>query len=503
MIQPIRRLARYSLPAARRWSPWFAVLVGYLLSRWYFHAVKGVALDTSGLSWYWQFLDPSLLEADLAKSLWLLHSQPPGFNAFLGVVVKLFHEGPNRRAAFSVAYVIFGIVLHGALFSSLLTARVGRWYSVAWTLLFAFSPGSILYENWLFYSYPVAALVITAAALTGPASRGKSGALWGLGGVVALAALTRSSLHLLWVVSIAGVLLMGWPQHRRRFLFPAALAVALTLGLYAKNGILFGSFSASSWGGLSLSKLAVDQTPPAELDVLIAEGTVAPIARIMTFRDLDEYAPADRADPEALLPPTRHPSLDSILKSNGNRNVNHRGYVTVGRRYAEASWAMLRARPATYIMNWQRAWWTYANPVAEYWDLDLNRRRIATTHSLYNRYLYGVWGEWTPTVEPHFAFKVESLRTRFSIGWMALLLIALIWTPIRLLRDRVHRRAFDASTSLLVFAWCTIAFCAIVANSIEVGENHRIRFEVEPLIFLLVAATVDDLGRRLYRPRPG
>ena len=39
-----------------------------------------------------QYLDPLLLKSDLLKSLFYLHSQPPIFNLFLGIVLKLSQQ---------------------------------------------------------------------------------------------------------------------------------------------------------------------------------------------------------------------------------------------------------------------------------------------------------------------------------------------------------------------------------------------------------------------------
>ncbi len=61
-----------------------AVFVGFRL--WFAHA--GGSYIASPLDSAKQFLDPALLQHDLLSSLWYLHSQPPLFNLFLGLVLK-------------------------------------------------------------------------------------------------------------------------------------------------------------------------------------------------------------------------------------------------------------------------------------------------------------------------------------------------------------------------------------------------------------------------------
>jgi len=64
----------------------------------------GVRFDMTTLLWYWQFIDPALLKMHFWQSLWYLHSQPPAFNFFLGVVVNLFPG--NEMVIFAVCYLV-------------------------------------------------------------------------------------------------------------------------------------------------------------------------------------------------------------------------------------------------------------------------------------------------------------------------------------------------------------------------------------------------------------
>ncbi len=87
-------------PTAQRSSPWplVAVVAVFLLSRVGYY-VAGVRFDASSLPWFWQYIDPVLLKTDLGQSLWYLHSQPPAFNLFLGIVLNLFPGSAPLAAA--------------------------------------------------------------------------------------------------------------------------------------------------------------------------------------------------------------------------------------------------------------------------------------------------------------------------------------------------------------------------------------------------------------------
>ena len=52
--------------------------------------LAGVTFDTSPLTRFWQIADTNLLHHHLLQTLWNLHSQPPLFNLWLGINLKLF-----------------------------------------------------------------------------------------------------------------------------------------------------------------------------------------------------------------------------------------------------------------------------------------------------------------------------------------------------------------------------------------------------------------------------
>ena len=66
------------------------------------------------LTFYIQFLDPELLRHDLLRSLFYLRDQPPLFNAFLGVVLKLFplHYAQAFEAIYVAGGIAFGVILY-------------------------------------------------------------------------------------------------------------------------------------------------------------------------------------------------------------------------------------------------------------------------------------------------------------------------------------------------------------------------------------------------------
>jgi len=68
---------------------------------------SGVHFNITPLYWFFQFLDPLYLKSDLLRSLLYLHSQPPGFNLFLGIVLKLFNG--HELLVFKTIYLLIGL----------------------------------------------------------------------------------------------------------------------------------------------------------------------------------------------------------------------------------------------------------------------------------------------------------------------------------------------------------------------------------------------------------
>ena len=72
----------------------------------------GVRFDTTPLSWFWQYLDVTLLRGRLAESLLYLHCQPPLFNLFLGIFFSTLGFAclePFLFVGYLISIALFGL----------------------------------------------------------------------------------------------------------------------------------------------------------------------------------------------------------------------------------------------------------------------------------------------------------------------------------------------------------------------------------------------------------
>jgi hypothetical protein len=473
-----RRRARLSAVA-----PWGLVLGAFGVSRWLLWR-QGVRFDMGPLPWFFQFLEPELLKERLLESVYYLHGQPPLFNLLVGGVLKAFPESAER--ALGLLYTGFGLLLAASLYGLLVRLRVPRWVGAGLTVGFLVSPPTVLYESWLFYTYPEALLLCASALLLhryAASGRGAAGvAFFALVGALAL---TRSAFHLVWYVALVGLVLGAAPRvPRRQALLAAAGPLLLLLALYTKNALHFGSFAASSWFGMNFAQLALRQLPGEERQALVREGRATELALYNPFQPLSAYPAKYQAvrGPEV-------PALRREMKPSGWPNFNHVAYVGLSRAFGQESLAAVRARPGRYLENVWRGVRLFLTPASDYPFLATNRPHLRALERFYNRYVFGTYAARTPDMRGEW-LAGEEVAERTAWGWTGLLLFGLGAAGVWALGERRRTGAFSAEGITLLFLAGNVLYVALVGNLFEYGENNRLRYPIDALVLAMGAAGV-------------
>lgn len=440
--------------SARQWL--LAVVAVFILSRFGYY-VAGVRFDASPLPWFWQFVDPVLLKADLAQSLWYLHSQPPAFNFFLGVVVNLFPG--HETIVFSACYILLGLVFAVALFLLLRGFGVSDALSAAAASVYVSSPTCVLYENWLFYTHPLTVLLLLAALFWQRfAARGKYLDALLLFGCAAMLALTWSLFHLVWLLGLAFVLTLHRRRDWRTILTAAAIPLIVVAFWYGKNLVQFGQFTGSTWFGMNFSRMANAAVTRPERQALYDRGAISAVSFIRPFRAPDEYH-----EIVPMPPPTGIPVLDQEMKPSGVPNFNNSLFVALSRQYGRDALKIVAAYPTAYPRSLVESYRRYFRPSSMYSYLDGNAAHISVL------------------------VRVQRL---LNTGWLLALGYAVAFgVGIAML---LRRPLFSVHRLSLLFLWLNIMWVTAAANAIEVGENNRFRFVADPLVltFLVAAASV-------------
>jgi hypothetical protein len=462
------------------------LLTAFLLSR-LVAAAAGLRFDATPLGTYFQFLDPEFLRHDLLRSLYYLHMQPPLFNLALGLGLKAFPE--SYPLVFQLVYLALGLALNAGLFLLLMRLGISGAVSLALTLLFMCSPASLVYENWLFYSYPLAAWLCLSAFFLHRLLSAPSGfRAFLFFATLAAVVLTRSLFHPAWLLLWVALLLAVLKPHRKTLALAALVPVLLVVGWQAKNAALFGSFSGSTWFGFSFSRVTTFALPEEERRGWVAAGRLSELALIRPFSPLRCY-PARGPRPDEPVP-----ALDREVTSTGKANYNHREYIRLSGLYARDAWRVLRDRPETLCSSFQLASFLFFLPSTDYDLLVRPRTALSGWDRLFNLVVLGQFSYHEDVTTGEYVFGNAGL-------WLALAYLVALGGGLLMLRRawRAGVPAADPSFLVPLYLLLTILFVAFVGNVMEVGENNRFRFMVDPLALALFAWVL----HRAWAARPG
>lgn len=461
------------------------VVVGFALARVAYYAM-GVRFDSSPLASFWQYIDPALLRHHLLASVWSFHAQPPLYNLYLGVALKV--GGSDPRFLFAATNVVLDLVAALALLA--LVRRLGCSWLVAALVSVAFfaTPAVVLYENWLYVeSLVLCCLVVAALGLHVFASGGGRRYAVLAFAALAIVVLVRTLFHPLWLVAVVAVVWLLLPGRRRELLVAAAVPVLVVAAFQIKASAQFGETSLTSCTGLSVARTTTYQVPAAERRALVARGVVSRFAILNPFF-LPPTDPAFRHE--------RHRGvavLDQVRKSTGALNFGNAAYLGICSHYLHDGVKIAREKPDALRRGVQEGFEVYGRPASDY-PLFTKRNRDAV-HPV-ERPLSLVLGQ----------VRRDPTSRDFSLGaqagqiaWVIVIAYVLafaygIRTLLRARRDPAEPRAGAVT---FAYALLTIAFVTIVGNVLEAGENNRFHFALDPLVVaILVAAAVQLVARR-------
>jgi hypothetical protein len=479
------------------WTTVGVLAVAFVASRAAYKAA-GVVFNAAFLPLAQQHLELRHLEDRLLESLWYQHTQPPLFNLLLGLALK---SPLPFEATLHAFYLGLGAALLGLSYVLLRDLAVSRWWAVGAAIVLCCGPTVVLYEHWPSYEYPLAVLVTGLAVASLRWAR--TGATRWLAAAVGLAAactLTRVLFNPAWFALLVALLLVARRPAGREWRAAGvvvALPTVLILGLMAKNLVLFDTPLFSSWGGWNLQRVTVDELPDGRLEELIADGTLTPMARIPVQLSLESYA----AETEPCVP--AHPDVPVLAeerKSNGWENFNHECYLPITSEALDNAIAAGLAEPRNTARVWVASFQIWGEPASLYAFVYDNRLQVETLDTWY-RQLVLLDVPWDPPVQTDAAWYLP-LGTpggdwRFSLSILlgTLLAVALggrsAW---RIVRGRGSAR----DTQLAVIG-LTVLTVTLTGNLLEIGENNRFRFVVEPVTLIVLFATLAQLGRKTRR----
>jgi hypothetical protein len=473
----------------RRHLPLVAVVAAWVVSRVVYRAL-GVRFSADPVDYYIQFLDPELLRHDLLRSLFYMRDQPPGFNGFVGVGLKLFPV--HYAEAFGAAYAAFGLAFGVALYALMARLGVRAWLAALVTIAFVDSPIAMLYENWLFYTFPLAAMVCAATLfLHRWLDARRLGDAVVFFTLLAVLVWWRNLFHPVWMLVVVAAMIVIDRAHRRQTALAALGPVLAVCALLIKHVIVFHAlFQGQPIQQMNLAALTSMRLPEAERARLLRE-------HVLTISDVPITAGPNGFRRYVTTPPkTGIPVLDQEYKpKSGYPNWNSSIFVPVGALYgADARWALLH-RPGVYFAavgeNLQR------------YVLPSDQSDPFNTRSYKNRLaLQPLLTQWNRI----FSWQAWPTRTPFAhvLGFPLLLGFALV-SIIAAWRHGDRGRAVTLAFALYTTLWVSAATLLL-----SYGDHNRYRFKVSAFYCLFLALAVERglawiKGRRDRdaRPTPG
>jgi hypothetical protein len=444
-----------ALGRRQRATPWLIAATAFAASALVGH-LTGVAFDAGTLHYFWQYLDERILRDDLLRGVAQLHSQPPLFNLFLGTVLQLF---PSRAPdVFAALWAAMRLGLLAAMAVLLLRFGVAAWLTTLLLVGFATHPNFVVYGNWLFYSLPVAFLLtVSAVTLVRYCDTGSPATAhlftWLAGAVV----LTRTAFHGVWLLAAVATVATLLPPARRRVLLYACVAPLLAVALwYGKVWWQSGFYGPSSWVGMNLAKGW--DLPPERLNDLVAAGTLpevwarGPFLWPAWYTEFGYFQQADDASGPG------HPAVGKLYKSTGYPNFNHLEYARLSRDMLEADLALIRSHPRLYLDRVRRAVEQFVQPGPTLFLVTYDANAIR--------------------------------RASVAVGAVLPPGLIAVGLPVLLLWGigRALGRGDDPTAIRVAVAYetVTVLWLTVSANLLEVGENDRIRWEVDCFITVLL-----------------
>jgi hypothetical protein len=476
------------------------VVGGFVVSQLAYAAI-GIRFDATALhprgpsEDLWQMLDTHLLTHDLVQSLWYLHSQPPLFNLYCGILLHL-PLGVQQPVA-AGCFWLLGLLLAGSTYLLLAELQVPPWAAATVSLVVVANPATILYENWLSWSYPAASLLTVGAYCCARFMKTRRTG-WGVGCFTcfALVVLDDSTYQWVWLIAVmAALLFLMRPVWRQVFLV-TAIPLLLVGGWYAKNAVIFGTATTSSWFGMNLASTTIARAPKAQLNKLVHEGHLSPIATEIPFAPVGVYDPLF-----VQTGTTGVRTLDSRLKSDGATNYNNLAYVAVSNLYLRADLAYIRMNPGAYARNvalGAEMWFVPADqfqlPSDNYAG---DGARISGYETFYDAAI--LWQAHSGVYAGLLAATTGAAPSAgaYSYSTVVEYLLALLVAPFVIFRRR-RSRSFAGT---LVVLWLTVTYSFLATSLTSLGENMRFQFELGSLPLVLAVAVLASLLRSVQTTR--
>ncbi len=471
----VRAILRRVGPPIRRFGPIVAVLIAFFGARLYARIKLGAQFDSSPLGHFLQFVDKDLLRTELWKTLFYLQHQAPFLNFLSGVALKISekHYGLLLDGCFFVG----ALALTVSLFSILKSLGVRPWLAALGTIVYTVSPPVIFYELWLMYHHFVTVFLTLSIALLLRFLRKETlGSGIAFFCMLSLVVLTRATFGLVFMGSIAGVLLWYRPVARKLVLKAAAGPMLFILLYTIKTPLQTGHSLGTALVGPNLVQKTLHEIPARERERLFRVGAISPMEKLEPFPNLTRH-PEFRAPN---VPETGVVVLDRLENANGDINPNALQYIYIADIAMKEAKYLIRNYPDAYL------------------------RSVAS--AFFIGYFHGATNDICAPRSPAYKsiVKFDTKLTKFLrpqkhealLGLEIILPLSLLYAFSKLISPRSGMASRRSLTPTVAVILITILYAAS-SLLISYADFSRYRFEVDVLYTMLFTMLVDDALSRV------
>ena len=467
---------------------WFAV---YVLA-----CLTGQRFNTDYLNYGWQLIPWDVLSTDPLRSVFYLHIQPPIWNLFLGTTAWM--SPFSDRVTLQVLMALIGFAV--AWLAALLGQRLGlsRRVAVIVALIATLHPEVLKGAFEPTYELATAALLLAVLIAVSDLTRKENvrRSLVILAIAVTVTALTRSLYHPAWalVIVIFGLWLMRRRINWKSSVLVLSIPVIFMGSWMAKNEVMFGHTTMSSWFGMNLQRAVIPVLPKDDLDEMYAKGQISDIAMIGPFGKYELYENVF----EDCVPTRSHRSLAEPMRTTDqwSPNFNFECFLPLYDQAGKDAIAVIKEHPEAWL---EGRLWSLRTTIAVSPIPSESKSEVMTgldrVFSIARLDFGGVlstkgWG--TPIygqLEAHADFGLMLIPMYLTIGWIGL------WQILQ----RLRRKQLSAASTIYVVGSFTVAFTVIVGAIAELGEQSRFRTMIDPIVTVMFLALVIPVVQRWYR----
>lgn len=419
----------------------------------------------------WQNIPVFEMKSDPLLKIFLFHSQPPGFNLFLLLIDQF---GPNSEKIFHLLYILFT-----CLCIWMLSDTVNHWIgnkkiAIGAGIVYAILPGTHLYTMWGFNTQLVAMLsMLSVWSFTLGKSRRNNYYFTFCGLSILMIFLVRATF--IWFVAVfylcIVLLSIGKTRnrHRIKFLYINSMFILIILFLTAKNILLFGVSSQSSWTSENFAKMLVYSISAQEVQSMSEESPCyKELLAVGVFQDVRKYPICTSGSGTSYLNQPNNVILDNYVLNNGMLNYNHKSRLVLKNQWSDFNYDLVSLNPKILLRGLFPSF--------------TQERRGSLVQFLW------------PNIDYKFIQANTTKLGLFGFSWLIILsplpiinISVILFFTYLVIRKNIVRNYISSS---LVFALFMVMFFSVAYIFLEIGENQRYRTEIDPI---LVACSITSL----------